>query len=265
VCAARLTALAIEKARANGISCISSRNFPHTGRLGAWTTEVAEADMLGIASVAIPKIAFFGHFVVPWGGREGRFGTNPVSCAAPTAGRPIVVDMSTAAIAEGKIRAARADGSELPADRVLDAEGRPITDPNAFYGPPIGNILPFGHDFGYKAFGLMMLTALMCGSLGGEDVIGEGDHHNAMTLIAISSEAFGDRDGLRRRATELAAYVKSSAPAEGFDGVTLPGEPEYAIYEERLASGIAVPLDTTWAQICEIADEYGVGHLTKID
>ena len=94
-----------------------------------------------LGMIAVPRLPGHGHFVVPWGGREGRLATNPFSWAAPTNGRPIVADMATAATAEGKIRAAQLAGTQLPPNRALDAEGRPITDPNAFYGPPMGVIL----------------------------------------------------------------------------------------------------------------------------
>lgn len=175
VCADRLTDVAIEKARQNGVSCVTSMNFGHTGRVGAWTAKIAQADMVGIATIAVPRLPGLGHFVVPWGGREGRLNPNPISWAAPTAGNPIVADISTSATAEGKIRTARAEGLQLPPNRVIDAQGRKITDPNKFYEPSMGAILPFGGELGYKAFGLAILTTVLGGALGGEDNINVGE------------------------------------------------------------------------------------------
>ena len=254
----RLTDIAIEKARESGVSVVTSRNFPHTGRLGAWTSKVAHEDMIGIATIAVPSLPGFGHFVVPFGGREPRLATNPVSWAAPTNGDPVVVDMATAPMAEGRIRAARAEGRSLPPGQVIDAQGRLITDPNEFYGPPHGSILPFGGEHGHKGFGLGILTTLLGSALGGENNIDVGEHHNTLALIAISAASFPEPELFRQRVQENMDYLKSSPPAEGYDGVVIPGEPEYRAYQERLKTGIPLPEDTTWAEICKIAEEFGV-------
>ncbi|MCS7055025.1 MAG: Ldh family oxidoreductase, partial [Thermoflexales bacterium] len=42
-------------------------------------------------------------------------------------------------------------------------QGRPSTDPRAFYGLPHGAILPFGSQYGYKGFGLALLVDLLGG------------------------------------------------------------------------------------------------------
>jgi len=254
----RLTDLAIDKARENGVSVVTSRNFPHSGRLGAWTTKIAREDMIAIATIAVPSLPGFGHFVVPFGGREGRLATNPVSWAAPTKGNPVVVDMATATMAEGKIRAARAEGRSLPPGQVINSEGRTITDPNEFYGPPVGAILPFGGEHAYKGFGLGILTTLLGSALGGENNIDVGEHHNTLSVIAISAKSFPEPESFRRRVQENMEYLKSSPPAEGFDEVLIPGEPEFRTFEERGKTGIPLPEDTTWAEICKIAEEFGV-------
>lgn len=254
----KLTDVAIAKAREHGMSVVTSRNFPHTGRLGAYTTKVAEAEMIGIATIAVPVLPSLGHFVVPFGGREGRLATNPVSWAAPGTDRPVVLDMSTATMAEGKIRAAHAAGQALPPGNVIDAQGRAITDPKDFYGPPRGNILPLGGDLGYKGFGLGILTALLGSALGGENLTEVSEHHNNMAMIAISAASFPDPENFRQRVQENMDYLRSSPAAEGFDEVLIPGEPEFRKYEERSRTGIPLPEKTTWAEICMIAHEFGV-------
>ena len=56
---------------------------------------------------------------------------------------------------------------------------------------------------------------------------------------------------------ELRDYVKSSKPAEGFDEVMLPGEPESRTAHGRKQSGI--PLDeATWEAILKSAQSLGV-------
>ena len=106
-----------------------------------------------------------GHFVVPWGGREGRLATNPLAFGAPTDGAPVVLDMSTSMISEGKIRVLLHAGQQVPQGRIQDADGNPTTEPARFYGPPRGTILPLGGEgelnSGYKGYGLALLVDIL--------------------------------------------------------------------------------------------------------
>jgi len=95
VAARKMVEIAMAKARSQSVSCVISRHCHHVGRLGSYTQRMAESDLIGFGTVCSHKA---GHWVVPWGGREGRLATNPLSYAAPTSGRPIVLDMSTSMI-----------------------------------------------------------------------------------------------------------------------------------------------------------------------
>ena len=53
------------------------------------------------------------------------------------------------------------------------------------------------------------------------------------------------------------AYVKSSAVAEGFDEVLVPGELEFRSVSRRRKDGIPLA-DTTWEQIVETAEQLNV-------
>ena len=56
-------------------------------------------------------------------------------------------------IAEGKLMDMLNRGVAAPPGCIVDAEGRPTTDPVAYFGPPAGALLPFG---GHKGFGLLL-------------------------------------------------------------------------------------------------------------
>ena len=57
--------------------------------------------MMGVAYVNSGRMGFQ---VVPFGGIDGRLGTNPLAFAAPRrADPPIMVDMTTCTVADGKI------------------------------------------------------------------------------------------------------------------------------------------------------------------
>jgi len=264
VCAHRMCEIAIEKARAHGIAIVVNQRGHHMGRIGAWTCKVADAGMFAMAFVASPKP---GHWVVPWGGREGRLSTNPISWAAPAEGRPIFADLSTSAIAEGQIYAAREAGKPLPENCVLDGAGRPTTDAAAFYGEgrerihPSGAILPFGGRFGHRGYALSLLVMLLGNALTGEELVSELRYINDMTLIVVDPEAFGGAQAFRGNVQEIVEYMKSAAPAVEGEEVLVPGEPEYRRLDERLKTGIPLP-DKTWNELQELAERLGLATVT---
>ncbi|GIT30031.1 MAG: hypothetical protein Ct9H300mP1_20770 [Planctomycetaceae bacterium] len=111
-------------------------------RGGVWGAYVQLAADRGLVALATCNSPIHGHFVLPAGGRQGRLATNPIAYAFPTDGDPILADFSTSVTPEGKIRVYRNRGESLPEGWVQDAEGQPTTDPDRFYGPPRGGILP---------------------------------------------------------------------------------------------------------------------------
>jgi uncharacterized oxidoreductase len=256
--ALKVVEIVAEKARASGLACATSVHLNHVGRLGSFPEKLTARGLFGLASTNSPR---HGHFVSPWGGREGRLATNPLAWAAPTDGAPLVMDMSTSMIAEGKIRVLLQEGSPVPEGSILDADGSPTTDPGRFYGPPRGTILPFGSPrLGYKGFGLGLLVEILGSALSGVPLTPEGQpsgYGNGLFLMAIDPEAFGGRDLFRRLVSEFAAYVSTSAPAPGAGGVILPGALDAATRERRLREGIPVA-DETWRQIREAGRRAGI-------
>ena len=82
---------------------------------------------------------------------------------APVKGKaPIILDIATSVVAEGKLQVARNKGQTLQPGQVLDGKGNPTTDPMAFYANPPGAILPVG---GHKGSGLSIFCEILAGSL----------------------------------------------------------------------------------------------------
>jgi hydroxycarboxylate dehydrogenase B len=170
---------------------------------------------------------------------------NPIAAGAPVPdGEPLVLDIATASVAEGKIRVARNKGGELlPEGSLLDAQGRPTRDPEVFYADPPGAILPFG---GHKGSGLAYFCEVLAGTLTGGGSSHpdnpDADHMlNNMLSLFFDPAAFGDTDAFATDLVRLAAWVKGSPPAAPGGEVLLPGEVERRTRAERLAHG--VPLD----------------------
>lgn len=249
VCAHRAVEETLALARSQRLACAIGRRCNHVGRLGAYVQAAAEHSFIALATCNSP---IGGHFVLPWGGREGRLATNPMAYGIPTTGRPIVADFSTSVAPEGKIRVHRNAGKPLPPGWVLDAAGRPTTDPAAFYGPPRGGILPLGGAAGHKGFALGLLVELLGSALAGVSCTDPEAFGNGFCLIVLDPGAFGRAEGFKQLAAETVAYVKSSPPAPGFEEVLVPGEVEFRTMEKRSKEGIPID-EITWDGIREHA------------
>ncbi len=237
--AARAVCEGIEIARSQRTACVVTRRCNHVGRLGAWVQLAADAGMLALATCNSP---IHGHYVLPWGGRDGRLATNPIAYAVPTGGDPVVADFSTSVAPEGKIRVARNLGKTVPDGWIVDANGNATNDPNAFYGPPRGGVLPLGGAAGHKGFALGLLVEILGSALAGinsrdPQVIGNG-----VCFIVVDPSAFCPLEQFRRLMDETVAYIKSSRPAPGFAEVLVPGELEFRTLRQRQNDGI--PVDT---------------------
>jgi len=246
--------LAIERCKQFGLACVAVRNSGHLGRIGAWAEQVAAA---GLVSVHYVNTSGHGILVAPHGGSGRRLSANPVAAGAPGPDGPLVLDIATAATAEGKLQVARNRREAVPQGLIVDGAGEPTTDPEAFYATPPGAILPFG---GHKGSGLSVFCEILAGSLTG----GMSSHPdnatahrlvNNMLTLAFDPAAFGPADAFAEDVARLTRWVKSAAQPGGT--VLLPGESERRTRAARLHGGI--PLDQeTVRQLADSASELGV-------
>lgn len=249
--------VALRKAQEWGISVVTLRRSNHIGRLGEYVQKAAEQGFVAFAAI---NNHGGSHRVAPWGGREPRLSTNPLAFAFPLGDPPFLLDMTTSALAEGKVRLARNQGKSLPEGCLLNAQGLPSTNPNDLYTDPPGAILPLGGPIGgHKGFGLALVVDLLAGGLsGGQCTQREVERiGQAMFLALFDPEALGGRESLEQQSQRLFEWVKSSQPMPGTPGVMLPGEPENRIKAQRLKEGIPID-EETLRQIRETAQQVGV-------
>jgi len=252
--------VALSKVSNSGLAMIVTRRCNHTGRLGAYPEEAARRGLLCIAGAAIPSR---GHFVVPWGGAEGRLGTNPIAYAVPTDGDPVLSDFATSVLPEGRVRAARNKGAKLPLGAIIDADGNETQDPNAFYGPPMGRLLPFGGPVGYKGYALSLLVELLGGTLAGESPTGADRPVNSMWLIAIDPDRFLPQGRYESSASAVATYMRSSQAAAGAQDVRVPGDAAFARLRAAGDDPI-IELDAeTWRHLEEAGRQMGINTQPK--
>ena len=251
----RLMRETIEKARTQNIAAATVYRQSHIGRLAAYPLMAAEADMIGMITADSGRSA---KAVVPFGGREKRLGTNPISIAMPSnLDGPFFLDMATSAVAAGKINLAQARGGSIPSGWVVKADGEHTTDPNELKNG--GAILPLGGDQGHKGYGLSSIVEIFSGILTGLGFGHDpsGRHNDGCFISVFNVSAFRDLQDFKDEVTEFAAYLKSSETAPGFDEVLYPGEIEYRNETRQRKEGIFVEA-STWGELQSLAEGYNI-------
>jgi uncharacterized oxidoreductase len=247
--------MTIEKAKKTNVAAATVFRQSHIGRLAAYPLMALEAGMIGLITAdsgRSPKA------VAPFGGREARLGTNPISIAVPSdLGAPLYLDMATSAVAVGKVSLAAARGEKIPLGWILDKDGKQSTDPNSFR--PDGALLPLGGTEGYKGSGLAVMVEILCGLLTGlgYGVEPTGRHNDGCFLAVFNVEAFRPLATFKKDVADFAHYLKDTPLSEGSSGVFYPGEMEFRREQERGKNGIAVE-DATWNKLRSLATEFGL-------
>jgi uncharacterized oxidoreductase len=249
--------LAIEKAKTYSVAAVGLRNSAHIGRLGEYVEMAAAVNMIGIAMCNNHGM---GRLMCAFGGMDPRMSPNPIAIGIPTSGDfPIVIDMTSSVVAEGKIRVQKNRGEKIPEGWAIDTEGNTITDPNKFYGPPLGAILPFGGISAHKGFALAVAVDILSGVLGGagcsrEDAATIG---NGVFLMAMNIEAFTAAGGFKTEVDAFIRFLKNSRTMPGFDKIFMPGEIEFNRRRQKETEGIPLD-DETWKQLSDTAASVSV-------
>jgi len=237
--------LGIAKATRAGVAVVALRNSGHLGRIGDWAEMAAAA---GKVSLHFVNTSGGGILVPPFGGTQRRLSANPIAAGVPLpGGPPLIVDISTSAIAEGKLKVAYNKGALVPDGCIIDARGRPTNDPKVFYADPPGAILPFG---GHKGYALGMLCEVLAGALtgGGCSDPNEKRVANGMLSIVMDPALFRPDDGFDAEVRRFIDFVRGSAPVAPGGEILVPGEPEARTRAKRLRDGLDLD-ETTWGQI----------------
>ena len=230
---------AVALASSSGVGWCSARNITHAGAVGYYAHHIARAGMVGILMTASKPLMIYS------GSKAEGVSTNPIAIAAPTGDpeRPILLDMSTAAVALGKIMAARDAGRTIPLGWGVDENGADTIDPKA-----VKAVLPMArpqrfwtlcHDrdrFPACSFANPIISA----SLGGAN---REAPFNGVAM-AIDPRAFGETAAFTQAVDELRQAIKGLPPASDGGEVLLPGERGFAELDKRKHEGIPVASGT---------------------
>jgi uncharacterized oxidoreductase len=248
----RLVDRVSSRAREAGVACGTLIRCGHVGRLGEWVERAACQGLAALISVNDNGVI---ATVAPPGGTQGRISTNPIAIAVPTGGEPLVLDISTSAVANGKLKIARLEQRPVPLGWIQDAEGNPTTDPRVMLADPPGALLPFGGDQAYKGFGLgLMFDILSAGLAGGfcpPAPAGSKEWNNVLLVVWDPARCAGT-DHLTTEADKLIAAVRGTPCKKGAERVQLPGDRSARCRVERAAHGIPLP-EEVWDQLTHVA------------
>jgi LDH2 family malate/lactate/ureidoglycolate dehydrogenase len=262
--------VAIEKAKVYGSGWVSVKNSNHFGIAGYHSLLAVEQDMIGISMTnASPLVA-------PTYANERLLGTNPMCYAFP-AGKypPVVVDMATAAAANGKLEIAQRANLPVPEGWVQDKNGKPSTDPHELKAG--GSLLPLGGDKdhgSHKGYGLGatvdILSAVLSGANYGPwvppfvafldpptDPVGEGIGH---FFGAMRVDGFRPAADFKDHLDNWIERFQNAATIDPEKKVIIPGEPEYAFEKERKENGIPL-VDAVVNDLNELASKFGIEAL----
>jgi len=263
--------IAIEKARTYGSGWVAVKNSNHFGIAGYHALMAVAEDMIGISMTnASPLVA-------PTYSSERLLGTNPMCYAFP-AGKypPVVVDMATAAAANGKLEIAQRANLPIPEGWAQDASGNASTNPHQLKEG--GSLLPLGSDKdhgSHKGYGLSatvdILSAVLSGANYGpwvppfvsfleppNDPVGEGIGH---FFGAMRIDGFRPAPDFKDHLDNWILRFKSAKTIDPGKKVIIPGEPEYNCEAERKKNGIPL-IDAVVNDLNELANKLGIAQLS---
>jgi LDH2 family malate/lactate/ureidoglycolate dehydrogenase len=242
--------LAIEKAKKVGTGWVSVKNSNHFGIAGYHAMMALEHDMIGIAMTNASAL------VAPTFSVERMLGTNPIAVAIPAQDEPpFVADFATTTAANGKLEILQRKNADAPLGWVQDRSGNPSTDANQLKKG--GALLPLGGDRehgSHKGYALGSIVDIFSAVLSGasygpwappfpayvampENMPGEGLGH---FFGAMRVDAFRPAAEFKSHMDNWIRRFRTAKPAEGFDRVLIPGDPEREMEKITREKGIKV-------------------------
>jgi LDH2 family malate/lactate/ureidoglycolate dehydrogenase len=254
---------AMQLAEVAGVGAVSAFNSSHFAAAGAYSLHAAEQGYIGLAVCNATSI------VLAHSGREVFHGTNPISFAVPVDGeRPYLIDMATSSIPFNRVLQYRALDKTLPAEVVVDDDGRMTQDPHAGT-----SLLPLGGSgYGYKGAALAGMVDILSAVLSGMRLSHQmADMFNAswseprylgQFFLAMKPSVFVEETVFQAQMREYLRALREQ-PAQPGEEVMAAGDREWAVERRRSVEGI--PLDApNWQIFGGLSDTWGVAPLTSL-
>lgn len=231
--------LAIKKANTSFIGMVAVRNSHHFGAAQYFSMMAVPYGMIGISSTNSNPV------VLPTGGKDPVYGTNPISVSAPSQNEPtFCLDIGTSAMVYQKLVLTSRLGNALPYGVAADSEGQPTTDPSIAIQArkllPLGSIPELGS---HKGYGLGILVDVLCGLLSGQGASIQIDQEKnyggtGHFFAAIKVDAFRPVEEFKNQMDDMFERIHHTAPIDGVDRVLVAGDLEHSKQKEREQTGI---------------------------
>jgi len=234
----RAIAAAEAAAETFGLGAVAIGRSHHIGCLAAYGPPVAAHGRMLLLTCSDPATAS----VAPWGGTRRVITPNPVAAAWPTPDGPVVLDVSMSITTNGMTARRRAEGTRFPGNWLLDGQGVPTDDPNAFWADPPGSLLPLGGaEAGHKGFALGLLVEALTSGLSGQGRAAAPTGWGASVFVLVLDPVkFGGAERFLAESGFMAGAVRGNPPRPGFDAARLPGDGAMARRARALAEGVAL-------------------------
>ncbi|MCW3115277.1 MAG: malate dehydrogenase [Segetibacter sp.] len=259
--------VAIEKAQKVGTGWVSVKNSNHFGIAGYHAMMALEHEMIGMAMTNASAL------VAPTFSVERMLGTNPIAVAIPANNEPaFVADFATTTASNGKLEILQRKNQEAPAGWVQDLEGNSTTNANALKSG--GAMLPLGGDRehgSHKGYALGSIVDIFSAVLSGasygpwappfpayvpmpENMPGEGLGH---FLGAMRVDAFRPASEFTENMDNWIRRFRSAKPADGYEKILIPGDPEREMESIRQQEGIPLFVSVV-EDLRAVADKFGI-------
>ncbi len=266
-------ALAIEKAKKNGVGVVTIKNSNHYGIAGYYVLKALEHRLLAIS------LTNSAPLVVPTHGSEVMTGTNPIALGAPAQHHAdFVLDMATSVVPRGKLEVYDRNKKQMPTGWAVDEQGYDSQNPGLVLKNMVerigGGILPLGgrgEEFsGYKGYGLSLLVDILSGVLSGS-AYGPNVHNLKREakpdetvapnvghfFLVLDIARFMPLDVFEQRLDDYFDTIQQSRKALDQERIYIHGEKEYAISKIYNEVGIALA-DNVFKTLVKIGAEVGV-------
>ena len=255
--------LGMARAKQHGSCIMALGNAHHLGRIGHFAEMAVAHNLVSLHFVNVMS----RPVVAPWGGTDGRFGTNPFCVGIPIAGHEaFVFDAATSAVAQGKMRVAYNQGKSVQPGLLMDEHGKPTTNPGVVVVPQSNGLLGALMTFGeHKGYGLAVACELLGGALTGggtwhqspsPETTRQRAVSNSMLTVLIDPARLGTLADFETQAAQFVDWLKQSPPADGFASVRIAGDVERETRAERQRSGIEIDA-STWNELEQAAAKVG--------
>jgi LDH2 family malate/lactate/ureidoglycolate dehydrogenase len=255
--------LAMEKARAAGTGSVWVRHGGDFNMSANHVLQAVEQDMVGLVMRnENPRVA-------PYGGRDPFFYTNPIAVGIPTSEEPpIIIDMAAGSFSVGQVVMAARDKRRMPSPNLVTHEGKYTDDATQIVINPAyresqfsGAIVTLGH----KGLIWALIVELFSGLLAGTNTSNKNNYEptaehpwdEGCFFMAIDVSKLRPVEEFKAATDEFARALRAVRPAEGFEGVIVPGELEAKKEAQRRKEGIPVR-DDDWQYVMETAKRLGV-------